>query len=523
MRDMPFPTRLSASRLRLFALAGALLLALALGLAATTLDAPTTQARSIALAVTTPPACGTYRPSQSIDDCANLLTPAEISALEAKADAVRQAGAPVIVFLQLKDTTYEQTLADAANLMSSWDVESKPGAKDGVVILLNLKPDDPRHGQVAIYAGKTLIDGPLPQSELTRIYQDVMLPDLRDGQTASGIGAGLDALAADLRAGGPPAPAGQGVARAIGTIPYNIVAALLALLAAALGLTQWRRARAVAQQAPATAPTTTPPATLTPAEGGALITGRVGAAQMEATILDFARRGLLSLEPLSEKQAQIRLLSDGRDLTGYEQLLWQALYSQTTDDVIPPERLQRVASGWREATATLKRDLVERGWFDAEQSRKRLPYILLAIISFVAAAVGIVLGVLAAQPWPFIGMALCLIAGGVALAFAFTISATTPAGYLAGQTARDYLAGLAALPPDATVSEALPWLVATGKAGAYSQRLRMEAAQPINQFAMIYPYWLLIHTSMAPPASAPGSVAGATGAAAGGAGAGGSF
>jgi uncharacterized membrane protein YgcG len=522
MRDTPFTTHLSASRLRILALAGALLLALALGLAATTLGAPTTQARSLALAVTTPPACDTYQPSQHIYDCAALLKPAEISALEVKADAVRQAGAPVVVYLQVKSATYEQTLTDAANLMAGWNVESQSGAKDGLVILLYLKPGDLRHGQVAIYAGKTLINGPLPQSELTRIYQDVMLPDLRDGQTASGIGAGLDALAADLRAGGPPAPAGQGVARAIGTIPYNIVAALLALLAIALGLTQWRRARAAAQQAPATVPTTTPPATLTPAVGGALITGRVGAAQMEATILDFARRGLLTMEPLNDKQAQIHLLRDGRDLTGYEQLLWQALYEQTTDDVIPPERLQRVARGWGQATETIKRDLIERGWFDAEQSRKRLPYILIAVASLVLVPVGIVLGVLAAQPWPFIGAMLCLIGGVIALIFAVTMSSVTSAGYLAGQEARDYLAGLAALPSDATVSEALPWLVATGKTAAYSQRLRWEATQPHNQFAMIYPYWLLIHTSMAPPA-ATGSVAGATGAAAGGGGAGGAF
>ncbi len=428
----------------------------------------------------------------------------------------------MVVYLQVKNATYDQTLTDAANLMARWGVESQSGAKDGVVILLNLKPGDLRHGQVALYAGKALINGPLPQSELNRIYQDVMLPDLRDGATASGIDAGLDALATDLRAGGPPAPAGQGVARALGTIPYNIVAALLALLALGMGLPQWRRRRAEAQQAPMTVPTTTPPATLTPAMGGALITGRVGAAQMEATILDFARRGLLSLEPLNEKQAQIRLLSDGRDLTGYEQALWQALYSQTTDDVIPPDRLSRVATGWREATATIKRDLLARGWFDAELGRKRLPYIVLAVVSLILVPVGIVFGVLAAQPWPFIGAALCLIAGGIALAFAFSLSRLTPAGYAAGQEARNYLAGLAALPPDATVSEALPWLVATGRANAFSQRLRMEAAQPINQFAMIYPYWLLIHTSMA-PATSPGSVAGATGAAAGGAGAGGSF
>lgn len=523
MQDAPFTARQSARRPRVFALAGALLFVLSLALVAAIASAPTVQATPTISAVTTPAACDTYLPSQHVYDCAGLLTPAEISALEAKAQAVQSAGAPVVVYLQAKDATYEQTLTDAADLMARWDIESKPGAKDGLVILLNLKPGDLRHGQVALYAGKTLIDGPLPQSELSRIYQDVMLPDLRTEQTASGIGAGLDAVAADLRTGGPPPPAGQGVARTIGTIPYNVIAALLALLAAVMGLLRWRRARAEAQPQPVL-PSTIPPEALPPAVGGALITGHVGAAQMEGTILDFAHRGLLDIEPLTAKHAQIRLLSDGRDLTGYERWLWQALADQATGDgVIPPERLSRVATGWQLAIQTLKRDLLDRGWFDAERGKKRLPFILLAVVGFVLAAAGVALGVLARQPWPFIGVALCLIAGGVALAFALTIPTTTSAGREAAQAARNYLAGISALPPGATVSEALPWLVAAERASAFSQRLRMEAEQPINQFAAIYPYWLLIHASMAPPATSTGSVAGATGAAAGGGGAGGSF
>src|SRR5579859_7491418 len=77
---------------------------------------------------------------QRIYDCAGLLTASETSDLEARARAVQQAGAPVIVYLQAKSATYDQTLSDAAGLMARWNVESKSGAKDGVVILLNLKP-----------------------------------------------------------------------------------------------------------------------------------------------------------------------------------------------------------------------------------------------------------------------------------------------------------------------------------------------------------------------------------------------
>lgn len=527
MEGLPFTSHRFRYLTHGAALVGALLMALALAFAATgvTSAAPRSRAQAAAPAVAAPPTCGPYTQSQHIYDCAGLLTTAEISALEAKAQAVRAAGAPVVVYLQAKDATYDQTLKDAADLMARWDIESSAGAKDGLVILLNLKPGDLRHGQVALYAGQTLLRGPLPQSELSRIYQDVMLPDLRTGDTASGIGAGLDATATDVRAGHPviPAPPGQGIARAIGTLPFNIVAALLALLALGMGLLSRRRAREVTPLLPL-APTTTPPMTLTPAMAGALITGKVGRAQMEATILDFARRGLLTLEPVSAKAAQIHLLSDGRELMGYEEWLWQALANQATQEgIIPPDRLYRVASSWQLATDTLRRDLYDRGWLDRDRGRKLTPFIVVASVSFALAIAGVVLGVLAQQPWPFIGAALCVIAGVVALAFGLTIPHVTPAGSEVAQAARNYIAGVAALPPNASVSEALPWLVAIGQAGAYGQRLRMEADHPINQFAAIYPYWLIMHTSMAPPASSTGSVAGATGAAAGGGGAGGAF
>lgn len=515
--------RLSISG-RASALAVALLLMLTATLITTGAGAPTAQALSLAPAITTPSACDIPMAGQHIYDCAGLLTTAEISALEAKAQAAQDAGAAVVVYLQVKDTGYDQTLKDAADLMARWNVESRPGAKDGLVILLNLKSGDLRHGQLALYAGRTLLDGPLPQNELNRIYQDVMLPDLQAGQTASGIGAGLDAAAVDIRAGRPVTPTtpAQRVARAIGTIPFNVLAALLALLALALGVTSWRRTREVSLS-PALISSAPPHEPLPPAVAGALITGRVSGAQMEATILDFARRGLLNMEPVSPKKAQIRLLGDDHDLTGYEQLLWLALESQATHDhVIPPNRLAHVTSGWRQAMDALRHELYDQGWFDRDVGSKRLPLYILLTISGVLALVGVILGALAQQPWPFIGVALCVIAGGAALVFALIIPSRTPAGSAMALVAREYLASLTSGVAGADVSQALPWLVAADQTGAYRQQLLMASAHPVNEFAAIYPYWLLIHTSMAPQTTSAG-VAGATGAAAGGGGAGGAF
>ena len=457
---------------------------------------------------------------QRVYDCAGLLTSGEIKDLETRALSVQQAGAPVVVYLQVKNATYDQTLSDAASLMARWAVESKPGAKDGLVILLNLKPGDLRHGQVALYAGQTLFNGPLPQSELDRIYSDVMLPKLASGQTAAGIGAGLDALAADLRAGGPPA---QVAARAIGGVPYNILAALLALLAAGFGMFSMRRALAAAPQL-TTTPTATPPASLAPAVAGALVAGKASGQQMEATILDFARRGLLRIEPVERNNASIQLLGDGSGLAGYERSLWQALWGEATPDrVIPRDHMYQVAAHWRPAITELRNDLIARGWFDANVWKKRAPLLVVMIVSFVLALPGVLLGVLAAQVWPFLGALVCVAAGVIALIFLLRIPVVTAEGQRAAQAARDYFAALNAPESGVDLNEALPYLVAAGRAGAYGQRLRMAAERPGGSYVMLYPYWIMMHHSMAPPASSGGGVAGATGAASGGGGAGGSF
>src|SRR5262249_51975948 len=55
---------------------------------------------------------------QHVYDCAHLLTPAEVSMLEARATEVERAGAPTVVYLQVRDATAQQALQDAIDLMN---------------------------------------------------------------------------------------------------------------------------------------------------------------------------------------------------------------------------------------------------------------------------------------------------------------------------------------------------------------------------------------------------------------------
>lgn len=141
---------------------------------------------------------------QHIYDCAHLLTPDEVTVLEAQAAKVEEAGAPTVVYLQVRDATAQQALQDATDLMNRWNVESYPGAHDGFVMFFDLQPGNIRHGQVALYTGaKHYQHGNLPQAELDRIRTDGMTPLLQNGQTAAGIAAGLQMVAHDLRYGPP--------------------------------------------------------------------------------------------------------------------------------------------------------------------------------------------------------------------------------------------------------------------------------------------------------------------------------
>lgn len=158
-------------------------------------------------------------PGQRVYDNAHALTAAEITDLERRAAAMTGAGAPTIVYLQRRSASYKETERDARDLMDAWDIESARDARDGVVIFVNLKPDASRHGQVALYAGASLVDsGRLPQRELQRIYEQEMREPLAAERTAAGLSVGLDTLQRDLTVGPPPPPPPSRAQRVAGTL-----------------------------------------------------------------------------------------------------------------------------------------------------------------------------------------------------------------------------------------------------------------------------------------------------------------
>ncbi len=526
----------SASLCRWFIVIVAPLLAVALA----TLLVPTAHAAALA----------GPEPGKHVYDMAGLLTSAEIADLEMHAKAVEQAGAPTIVYLQAKDATYDQTYQDAGNLMNAWNVESAPNARDGFVMFLNLIPGNLRHGQVVLFAGqKYFQNGPLTHDETQRIYQDEMLPLLRDGDTAGAIAAGLDAVAHDLTYG-PPAPAKpsplQQAIGGTGAVLLAALALLYALGAVLLGATLGRR---LPRPAPSTHPIESPPSDLAPAFVGALIVGRTHDAQMEATLLDFARRGLLAIEPVDTSQLRLRLLGDGHELKGFEASLWQVLASLAGGDhVILPSEMSQVRTQFALPLVALKQELLDRGWYDPQIGQKREPYNWVGAVGVVGVAVALLAALIAQQASPLTAAIIFLLTSVWAFVKGASIPNTSAQGEQVAAPWRDYRDGILTVHADpsrdADLSTALPYAVAMEIAGALDYRLQLASErgevpawfvrnlQPVQgptrrgTYTGFYPYWMAWHSSMYPVPSGGGGYSGGFaggGAAGGGGGGGGGF
>lgn len=513
-------------------------------------------------------------PGRHIYDRSGLLTHAEIAHLEGRAAAVQRADAPVAVYLQVKEAGYAATAHDAQALMDRWDVESRPGAKDGLVIFLNLKPGNPRHGQVTLYAGSrhTGAGGPLPRDELQRIYADVMQPLLAQGRTAAGIGAGLDAVQSDLVYGPlsvqQPDPAQRAYAvfargathvlAVLATVslpfavqsaaatfaggPMNPLAMLVTVALALWAMWLWRaRARPVRDGAA----TVAPPNDLAPAAAGALVKRGVDDAQAEATILDLARRGALAIEPASHrrfrKKAQVRLRDYAAVRDTVEDSLWRTLTGAADPaGVVSPKKLSRMRKRkrWAAVAEALRSELQARGLFDPRaKARRRLLHgagvgaLLLAVAALVVAIIG-------AMEGGALTVVLLALAGIMILRLGAAYPETTAEGEQAAALWRGYRAGLRDRAPDLTselnLDDALPYAVAMEDTAVFDKRLAQASAAGYvpawlgwtrgNAVAdgEFYPYWIAFHSSVSSSsASSTSSSSGAVAVAVGGGGGGG--
>lgn len=480
---------------------------------------------------------GDHTSAQHVYDRAAVLTSDEVASIETRIAKLASAGAPTIVYLRANDADTSQTIQDAKDLMSQWNIESSPGAKDGLVIFLNLKPGNLHHGQGAIYAGAHHFNGGnLPQYELDRIYNDVMLPLLKDGNIVAGINAGLDAAEQNLLNGAPPQPQPSAIAQVLGTvmrIPAAIVALVYLIFVASL-LRRVSRARP-AIPAPGIMHTT-PPEALPPAIAGALYTRKISDDAIAATVLDLAGRGAIAIETTSKSKVNLRLLDSSRVQNVYEAALWQTLAQHAdTSQVLEYKQIAATRRSWEPVREALRAEMIARGWFDPAARAFQRPLVIAGVVGLVLLILSFIASVIAQELWGILPSMIFLLMLLIAFSVASTLPETSAAGESQAGPWHDFARGLKTTRRDQSfpidLDTVLPYALAMGTISALDKRMKaagkagfiptwLSLTQHNDNFNF-YPYWGWFYGS----ASATGASHsdGSAGASAGGGGAGGGF
>jgi hypothetical protein len=174
----------------------------------------------------------------------------------------------------------------------------------------------------------------------------------------------------------------------------------------------------------------------------------------------------------------------------------------------------------------LRRDLIERGWYDPEAAAaRRRPLYIAGAIGVGGALLGVILLLLSKEAWAVIGVALFAASGVAAFVRGYAIPDTTVEGEMASVSWRAYRDTVSDSAYEPNLDTDLPYIVALGILGKLAPRLKAasergyspawfrpdESQRDNGQLGWatgFYPYWMLFHTSMTPTSSGSGSASG---------------
>src|SRR5687767_1651071 len=137
-------------------------------------------------------------PDRAVYDTAGVFTGETIQSAEQTIDAIEnRTGAEVVVYTQQVEygITEAETETHARALIDQWGIGRK-GFDDGLVILYDLDPSL-EHGQVQLYAGAGYKAAFLSDSERQQLFDDEMLPLLREADLNGALLVALDRINAN--------------------------------------------------------------------------------------------------------------------------------------------------------------------------------------------------------------------------------------------------------------------------------------------------------------------------------------
>ena len=401
-----------------------------------------------AVAAEVPP--GPPFPQPEIDravyDQAGILSPDAIAKAEATIDAIEnRTGAEVVVYTQDSGSygvSTEDTEARALALINQWGIGRK-GINDGLVIFFDIDPSG-EHGQVQLYAAPGFEAAYLSNSERQSIFENDMLPYLRDADFDGALGAALAKVDAATT---PEHAASLEQARQLNAVLGLAGAPIVFLGLSGWAFFNWRRygKDPVYLDDPSIL-MPSPPPDLTAASGAMVMDGGTSRRALTTAMLDLASRGLLTFREdkglLSHKvgievdpargddtlEAQ-RARNARRPIGPAEDVALHKLRSLApSDGYITPDALPKFGPDVTAFDKALETHVVDKGWFAERPSQVVARWIGHAAIAIVAGVVVLIIG------WnvPISGLVLvgvAAIAGGVViLLFAQGMPAVTMPG-----------------------------------------------------------------------------------------------
>lgn len=374
---------------------------------------------------------------QAVYDTAGVFTAATIATLEAQIDAMEaDTGAEIVVYTQLVpgSTGYWDTEDHAKALMDQWGV-GRAGVNDGLVILFDLYEDDPCHGQVQLYGGQGFNDAWASEEDRQRIFDNDMLPHLRECDLDEAALVALEKIT------------GARGARQLNAVLGLVVAPAILLLVIGISLIRWRRAGKdpVYLDDPSILMPAPPPG-LTPAAGAALRDGSVTRRALTAASLDLAARGRIAFQSV-EKSG---LLASGTELGIYTRdsmtqdpveqarlararrrpmdegttyLLGRLHSVAGSDGWIAPDEILELGKHVSSFNTDLERHLVQEGWYRERPGEVVGRWAGRGVLAFIVAIIAIIVG----ANLPSSGIILIGVALFASAVWLFIISGAMPA------------------------------------------------------------------------------------------------
>ena len=254
-------------------------------------------------------------PAVAVYDYARVIDPSVISVLEDDIDTIEErTGAEVVIYTQVKPEANSPaaTEADAIALIDQWGV-GREGFDDGLAIFFDLT-DDKCHGQVQLYAAPGYRAAYLTNAERQTIFEEEMLPHLRECDFGAALLAAIDDINAAATA---EHAASLQLARQIDAMAGLIAAPLL--LVGLLGWAGWswlRYGRDPEYLDDASILMPAPPPGMTPATAAVIIDGRAKRHALTTALVDLASRGEISFRASEDDPSKVDIditVPDQRD------------------------------------------------------------------------------------------------------------------------------------------------------------------------------------------------------------------